>query len=200
MKRLVWLLCLLGITSARDAQREFELVIARYRKVKTVKGDFVERICSEELGYCQSFEGGFYFARPDKFRFEVTDPVSQLTVGDSEELWIYEPDSARARKSPSIVNPFFAILLNSSSDVFAAESLGTEDEQTLLTLVPTDSLSSLSRIRLLLNPQDHSINDIQLDDGLGTVTRYTLSGVGYNPRLPDKLFRFVPPPGTTIVE
>lgn len=192
------MLVLFGAALTPDA--ELTAVVARYHKVNTINGVFEQTMCSEEMGYCQTFSGRFTLARPDKFRFDIEEPFRQVMVGDSQDLWIYLPESSLARHTAGVVNPFFEMLLNSSTDVFRAESISIEEGQFRLTLLPADSLASFQRIILLLNPDDHSINDIEMDDGYGNKTRYSLSAVKYNTKIPDKTFKFVPPRGTTIVE
>jgi outer membrane lipoprotein carrier protein len=190
---------MLGAALARDAQTELESVIARYQKVNTIAGKFEQSICSDEQGTCMDFSGRFTLARPDKFRFDIADPFDQVLVGDSTDLWVYFPESSMARHTPGMPNPFFEILLNSSTDVFQAESLLTQDHATRLTLLPADSLASFQRIALQLT-DDHSITQIDMDDGLGNHTKYSLSGVKYNSRIADKTFEFTPPEGTNVEE
>jgi outer membrane lipoprotein carrier protein len=190
---------LLGAALARDARTEFESVIARYQKVNTITGKFEQSICSDEQGTCMDFAGRFSLARPDKFRFDVSDPFEQVLVGDSADLWVYFPESSMARHTPGMPNPFFEILLNSSTDVFQAESLTTQDHATRLTLLPTDSLASFQRIALVL-ADDLSITQIDLDDCLGNHTKYSLSDVKYNARIAGSVFKFTPPEGTSIEE
>jgi outer membrane lipoprotein carrier protein len=175
-------------------------VISRYSRVNTIKGNFEQSMCSEELGYCQTFAGAFWLARPDKFRFDMDEPFPQQMFGDSEDLWVYLPESSAARHTSAVVNPFFEILLNSSLEMFVAESLTVEDDQNRLTLLPADSMASFRRIILLLDPENHTVNHIRIDDGFGNKTEYALAAVKYNAKLPAKTFRFVPPPGTTIGE
>lgn len=186
--------------SAEGPQSEFQAVIARYQKVNSLSGNFVQNINSEELDYSQQLEGKFYFARPNWFRFEVSSPENQIVVGDSEVTWFYWPDSNLVRKSMPVGNPFFEILLNSSEETFRPESVSSEDGTTVLTLVPNDSLAAFARIWLRLGPQTHLIEGITIDDGLGTETKYSLTELRYNPRLPAKLFRFVPPEGAVVEE
>ena len=194
------LLVLAGVALARDPSTELEAVISRYHKANTISGNFEQSTCSEELGYRQTFAGRFWLARPDKFRFDMDEPFPQQMVGDSENLWIYRPDSGAARHTDAVVNPFFEILLNSSLEMFVAESLTVEDDQNRLTALPADSMSSFQRITMLLDPEDHSINHVRIDDGFGNKIEYALTAVKYNAKLPARTFKFVPPPGTVITE
>jgi outer membrane lipoprotein carrier protein len=201
MRVLLGLVCALGVLSAADAREELAAVVARYRKVTTISGEFAQRICSEQLGYDQELEGRFYFARPSRFRFEVTCPVKQIMVGDSAVTWLYWPDSNLVHKLARTPNPFFEILLNSSAGSFTPESLGRlEDGSTMLTLLPRDSLAAIRRIRLRLEPKTRSITDIRIDDGLGNDMRYSLTKLIYNSKLPAGLFEFKPPPGAVVEE
>lgn len=199
MRSALCLVFLLGVALARDARTELVSVIARYQKVNTVTGAFEQSICSEEQGTCEDFAGKFSLARPDKFRFDIREPFKQVLVGDSTDLWVYFPESSMARHAPGMPNPFFQILLNSSTDMFRAESLTTADDTTRLTLLPADSLASFQRITLLLS-DDHSITKIDMDDGLGNDTKYSLSDVKYNARIAGSAFKFTPPEGTRIEE
>jgi len=199
MRSILCLVLVLGAALARDARTEFESVVARYQEVNTVTGKFEQSICSDEQGTCTDFAGKFSLARPDKFRFDISDPLDQVLVGDSSDLWVYFPESSMVRHTPGMANPFFEILLNSSTDVFQAESLTTDDHGVRLTLLPSDSLASFQRIALQLTG-DHSIAQIDMDDGLGNHTKYVLSDVKYNARIAGRLFKFTPPEGTTIEE
>jgi outer membrane lipoprotein carrier protein len=199
MRSIFCLVLLLGAAMAGDARTELESVIARYQRVNTVTGKFEQSICSEEQGTCEDFAGKFFLARPDRFRFDISEPFEQVLVGDSTDLWVYFPESSMARHAPGMPNPFFEILLNSSTDEFRAESLLTEHDTTRLTLLPADSLASFQRIALLLK-DDHSIIRIEMDDGLGNETKYSLSDVKYNARITENTLKFTPPEGTRIEE
>jgi outer membrane lipoprotein carrier protein len=200
MRLVLLLLGSTGLLLAASADEELAAVMARYNRVNSMSGRFNQRICSQELGYCQEMEGKFFLSRPGRFRFEVFEPERQTVVGDTDRTWFFWPDSNLARRTPPVPNPFFEILLNASRLGLAAESLGTEKKLTLLTLVPTDSLSGFQRIRLLYEPKTHEIAEIAMDDGMGTQTHYELSEVKLNPKPGPTTFTFTPPPGAVIEE
>jgi outer membrane lipoprotein carrier protein len=200
MRKLLVILGLVGVLAAEDAATAFKAVRAHYSKVKSLSGEFTQKICGEDLGYCMDMEGKFSASRPNLFRFDVSDPEEQLIVGDGEYTWIYWPGNNLVRKTASSEDPFFEVLLGGSEGVFRAESIGTEDGTELIVLVPADSMAGFDNVRLNVSPRDHTIVRITLDDGFGTITTYALSNVKYNPSLPAKTFQFTPPEGTVVEE
>lgn len=192
--------CIYCIANARNAADEFRSVLKRYRAVQTLSGSFEQTTCSEQLGYCSTLSGRFYFSKPCGYRFEVFRPEKQLVVGDSSSTWFYWPDSNLARRTGPIANPFFQLFLEDSEEIFVPESLAGEAGFTLLTLTPVDSLASFHHLRLLIDPRNHSICEIVITDIQGNKLHYRLSAIRYNHHLPSHLFRFTPPKGTVIEE
>jgi outer membrane lipoprotein carrier protein len=200
MRVFLSLVCLLGTLLSREASDEFKAVIARYRNVQAMSGSFDQTTCLDQAGYCSQLSGRFYLRKPNEFRFEVNDPEKMIITGDSAVTWFYWPDSNLARKTEAASNPFFEIILGDAEASFAAESLGADADMTRLILAPVDSLAAFQRIRLLIQPADHSIRDIRIEDGFGNDTEYEMSDVNYNPKFPADWFVFTPPKGVVVEE
>ena len=70
-------------------------------RVETLSADFeqIERDDRDEV--LQSSRGHLWLQRPGRFRWEVTEPFSQLVVADGDTLWNYDPDLAQATRRPA---------------------------------------------------------------------------------------------------
>jgi chaperone LolA len=200
MQLLLALVLVTGVTPGTDPQTEFNAVVARYQQVNYLNGDFSEIICSSSMGYCQQLSGKFWLARPNLMRFEVASPEKQVIVGDGEITWLFWPDSNLVRKIPGSTNPFFEALLGDSEQIFQAESLSVNNGIITLLLVPSDSMANFQSVKLQVTSANHDIVGVEVDDGMGNETTYTLLHVAYNARPSKTTFQFTPPPNAVVEE
>ncbi|MGQ9707992.1 MAG: LolA family protein [bacterium] len=168
----------------------------RYLGLKSLSGSFIETI-EPESGAGQTpiiFKGRFSFQLPNRFRLEVSEPVSQVIVGNDSVVWFYFPDEKRAvlqtSHQPIALLAFIQPILDTTATVI-------EEERGVISVM-TGSGSLLNNLRLELNETGTLIEAFSFIDEWGNHCRFVLKKQRWNPSLPAKLFRFRPPAGTTI--
>jgi outer membrane lipoprotein carrier protein len=171
----------------------------RYLGLRTLSGTFEERICSEEAGTCQTFEGKFYIRVPGRYRLVVTDPVDQVIVSDSSTLWIHLPQEKRAVQQPA--GGFAPVLafLGPVLDSTATATVKRDSAGVWRAYVDMDEeLSMLGDLVLELDPTATRIRGFEFTDAWKQHYQFKLTDQQWNPALDAKLFRFTPPKGTTV--
>ncbi len=185
--------------SGLDSDSLWHALRSRYLELKSLTGDFTEMICSETEGTCQSFSGKFSIRLPDHYRLEVTSPQQQLIVCDDSVLWFYFEEEKRAvRQTESSSIPLLAFL-EPILDTTATATIVEDTAAPLKLIVSTaDSLMSLSDLVLELDTTATTIAAFSFDDAWGNAYHFELLNQQWNPDLPWEIFRFTPPPGTTV--
>lgn len=165
-----------------------------YQGVNTIQGNFVEQICSKETGACVQFKGRFYFKKPGFFRIEVQDPKPQLIIADGDSITIFFPDEKRALKEKITEQLKPLKILEADTNLWTLVEVQKQKESTVLVISPKDPI--FKELRLGLNPKSFAIGNFTLIDDAGQETICEFSKVKHNKKIPQKLFKFIPPKGT----
>ncbi|MCL6466251.1 MAG: outer membrane lipoprotein carrier protein LolA [candidate division WOR-3 bacterium] len=170
----------------------------RYLGLKSLSGSFTERLVAEMTGETTFFAGSFYFQMPNRFRLEVTKPMRQVIVGNESIVWFYLPEEKRAvmqrRQEPFPLLAFIAPLLDTTGKI-------TEQrlpDGTILLLIQDEAGAVFRDMKLELDKSGSRVDAFSFVDDWGNRCRFVLQNQRWNPVLGQKLFRFVPPPGTTV--
>lgn len=197
----LWLLLLVSVAAAAPTDSLWQNLRRRYTSLRTLSGEFEERLCSDAAGTCQNFVGKFSIRVPSRYRLEVTEPVRQLLVSDSTSLWIYLPEEKRAIKQPA---GGFAPVLAFLGPVLDSTATATVYQDSTGNYVADvhldDELSAMSELRLELDATATRVRAFSFTDAWGMHYHFKLLKQNWNPRLSDKLFKFTPPKGVTIEE
>ncbi len=169
----------------------------RYLGLKTLAGSFTQTVVSDMSDEPMVFKGRFYFALPDRFRLEVKEPVEQVIVGSDSMVIFYLPAEKRVvfqrRSQPAPVLAFIQPLLDTTSIVTEQE----EDGIVVLTFV-SGAGALFEDMKIELDRSGTRVAAVSFVDDWGNRCRFVLSEQRWNVALPAKLFKFVPPAGTTV--
>ncbi len=158
----------------------------RYKKVNTIQGDFIQRVCSEEAGTCEEFRGRFYAQKPNLLRIEVSKPERQLIISDGESLSI-QIEKKGVTKGPLTENPPFLLFFQLLTDSFLVKTEPRDKGIINITLAPVDT--SYYSISLGVNRKDLIIKEVRFEDWSGNKTEIFFSKVALNKRLPKDIFK-----------
>lgn len=152
------------------------------------------------------FSGMLALRRPGQFRWEVKKPYGQLQLIRGQEFWLYDPDLAQLtirRLDQALDGTPAGLLLSGGPEAarivrerFVLTSQPRRDGLDWVLVTPAGGETSQS-IEVGLNAAGQ-LAAFEMVDQLGRRSRIQLSGLEINPRLPDSLFDFSPPPGTQI--
>ena len=181
--------------SPTDSLRRF------FNEVKSYTARFQQVAFDESQNPIQQSTGRLWLERPNKFRWNYDKPRQQI-VGDGERVWVYDEEleqiSVRAMATGLADTP--ALLLAGKGrleDAFTIKGQEQEAEIAWVELVPKRKDSGFERLRLGF--EQDKIRVIEMLDGLGHTTRYTLRNGQENIKIDPARFNFLPPKGVDVV-
>jgi chaperone LolA len=180
-----------------------QLAQTRLARCRTISSSFEKRFYWAALDRTTTYHGKLYLRRPDCFRVEVDD--GSLIVADGATVWVYNRRNGQAIANPyhgEVLTPWDILADFQSTQVpdsVASAALGGRACH-LLTLVPRQGDGSLLRTRVWIGQRDSLLLQVEQVDLNEDVTTYTLKNHRANAALNDRLFRFVPPAGTQIID
>jgi outer membrane lipoprotein carrier protein len=172
------------------------------RDTQTGRGDFTQIVTAADGQRRKTSGGTFAFARPDRFRFNYTQPFEQLIVADGQRVWIYDPDlnQASSRKLDAALDGTPAALLVGGrlEKDFVLSDDGVRDGLSWVLAKPRAAESTVRSLRVGFRGALPAV--IEVLDAFGQ--RSQLQFVRFEPSavLDAGLFRFQPPPGADVLE
>ncbi|MDF2939648.1 MAG: outer rane lipoprotein carrier protein LolA [Gammaproteobacteria bacterium] len=148
----------------------------------------------------QQVTGTLAIQKPDRFRWEVTQPNPQLIVADGKSLWNYEEDLEQVTVNPigQALSSTPMLLLSGEvtqlRTLFNVQALSPYQYQ----LTPKQSDNLLKSVVIGFD-QDGKLASLILTNNMGQVTQIQFSNVKLNPSLSKKLFQFSAPSGVDVL-
>lgn len=201
---LLALCCALALALARGAGADTALarLNAFVAEIESLRAEFHQTLYDENFQRLEESAGTLYLQRPDRFRWDYTDPYRQIIVSDGRKVWIYDVDleQVTVRLLSEALGATPASLLSSGralEDSFLMEDLGEEGGLARVELQPRSEETSFTRVRLGFT--EHGLRRMELVDHFGQTTVLEFHEVMRNPKLDPALFRFEPPEGVDVV-
>lgn len=172
------------------------------RGMHSLKGTFEQTIFDDSGARVQDSKGTMALERPNRFRFQYTEPYEQLIVADGEKVWVYDPElkQVTVRSIGASLGNTPALLLSSDRPISSAFSLteeGRKDGLLWVSLKPFDKNATFKHIRLgFLGPK---LVVMSMKDNFGQTTQVRFIDLVRNAKLDPKLFQFKPPPGVDVL-
>jgi outer membrane lipoprotein carrier protein len=164
---------------------------------------FVQTVTSADGKRTRTTRGEFEFQRPNRFRFAYDKPVDQLIVADGSKVWIFDADLGQASSRPiaqALGATPAALLAGGSLDAeFVLKADAPEGQVQWVLATPKARESAIQSLRVGL-ADAQTLVAFEIVDGFGQRSRLVFSGFVANPKLAAERFRFVPPPGTAVIE
>jgi len=200
-----------GVLNATAAQAEsvepvtstaVQRLSTRLAAMSSLQGLFVQTQYDLEGELLLSSSGDFAMARPGKLAWNTLEPFPQKLITDGETLWLYDPDleqvSVRSL-GDSLKQTPAAIIAGDLSQI-------KTDFDVTQTLRGPENVFELRPKReseffqlLTLSFSDGQLTTMELLDGFGQDTKFSLSAVTRNQPLAADLFNFVAPAGTDVL-
>ncbi len=154
------------------------------------------------LGADEASRGEFAFARPGRFRWEVTEPYPQLLVADGKDVYFHDVDLNQVTVRPmsgALGATPAAILFGTGNidDRFEMTDDGEQDGVHWLMAVPREKEAGFERIRIGFANSLPAAMEVL--DAFNNTSRFRFSGLRPNPALDEQVFHFEIPPGTDVV-
>ncbi len=182
-----------------DARAQLQRFV---KEVRTASGSFEQTTLNADGRVIDEQRGEFLFARPGRFRWEVTEPFPQLVVADDEQVIQFDPDLLQAsiRPADAAVGSAPAQVLFGEGDIdeaFAIESLAREGELAWLRARPESAETGFAHLDIGL--LDGLPQEVEILDAFGQTSRIVFTQIVPNPELPDDAFQFEAPEGVDVV-
>ena len=144
----------------------------------------------------RTVSGRFAFARPGRFRWEVTRPDDQLIVSDGKQVWFHDRDLDQVSVRPlgdSIGSSPAAILFGSDAieREFAVRDMGLREGAAWIEATPHRKDAGFERIAIGLRQGLPVAMEIR--DAFGQLTRLSFDSVRRDTQPDLSQFRFVAP-------
>lgn len=186
-----------------DTERGYARIRAYTSGLHSMTAQFRQQMIDSGGELVQEGRGTLSIQRPNRFRWQYTEPYEQLILGDGEKLWSYDADLEQAvvRGYDDVLAASPAMLLSGARDVaelYEVAALRIEDGLDWVVLAPR-ALETDFKL-LGLGFADGELRRMDLIDSLDQLTRIELTGVERNPALEESVFEFSPPPGVDVIE
>ena len=152
----------------------------------------------------QQLNADFFFKQPLKFKWQVKDDFQQQIIANGKLSWLYEPDIEQVIIK-NITNYDIAhtpiLLLGSSAAKIIKDFKVAILEQSRVkkfTFLPKKPDSMFNRLEVNFNLD--MIQLIRVYDNLSNLTEFSFTQVKKLQSLPDSMFNFVIPKGTSVVK
>lgn len=201
----VLLFCVFTLSLPANAATAEDQLLAFYRDVHSMRADFTQTVTSENSTRVDKSQGVLQMKRPGKFRWDYSKPYEQQIIADGKRLWVYDVDMEQVIEKPldAVLGQTPAILLSGNAaltDRFTISEVHApqlNDKFTWLKLEPKHDDAGFQVLLLAFNHSD--LQEMQLVDAFGQMTRLTFSNLQRNPVIDDKVFDFVPPAGVDVI-
>jgi outer membrane lipoprotein carrier protein len=171
--------------------------------LKTLTADFVQVVQDKRGQVTDRATGTLTLSRPDRFRWDYTQPYVQTIVADGQQLWLYDPDlqQVTVRSLEQGLGATPAMLLSGAGkvgDAFKAGPIEARDGRKWCRLVPAQQGSDFERVSLAFDARAE-LAAMELVDKLGQTTTIEFRQLRRDAKVSDSQFRFVPPPGADVI-
>ncbi len=192
--------CLANSVSDQLAQRVQE----RYNRAHTLSVQFVENY--EIQGHTRPVESGKLTLRKQgKMRWDYAQPAGKVFISDGKTVYLYTSGDNRVEKIPirdtEDMRAPLAFLLGHLDFKKDFRNLQTRpgDGGVWLDATAKNDQTPYMKVEMLVQ-RDGSVGQLKVIGRDGSSLRFSFSDEILNPRLDDKLFHFVIPPGAEVVD
>lgn len=174
-----------------------------YNKVDTLSTDFQQVQRDDSGNIVQQASGTFLLSRPDRFRWEYTQPFEQIIVSDGQTFKFYDVDLSQVtiRDVSATLNATPALLLTGGealSEAFKITDGGQHDGLDWVHLTPNADDTDFKAVDLgLKNNVPHLM---KLHDNLGQTTSISFGNIKVNPKIDAKRFKLDIPDDVEVVD
>jgi outer membrane lipoprotein carrier protein len=165
-------------------------------------------LLDQSMKTTDSATGRIFFKSPRFFMIQQKTPTSETIITDGQTLWWYIPEKKEAYEYPSnklgkelhlLIDLFNGLReIEESFDVIQSDL--NKDTAIHLTLIPNPSWEEIDHIDLQINQRDFQIQQIEIHNLIGGITRFILGDWVVQDTLTDDFFRFVVPEGVMVIK
>jgi len=171
-----------------------------------LQGSFRQALLSGAFGSGIEERGRVWIQRPGRMRWDYLDPEKKVAILDGDKTWLYVSEEEQlilgsldeqGSLLPTLIAAERPVLELFEADLVVS-SVG-EDEPYRLELKPRSGAEGFESVTVTLRPPEFAIESAEVLDAAGNRMLYRFSKLRRNEGVPDELFHFEAPGGTTIL-
>lgn len=174
---------------------------------RDLQGRFEQRLVSGALGSDLAESGELYIERPGRMRWDYLDPERKVAIVDGDRTWLFlEEDEqlilGRLEEQGELLPRLLAGAGRIAEEFDASVLAGPRREGGGLyqvQLVPRGGDEAFEHVVLALRPPRFAIEVVELLDAAGNRVFYRFFDLRRNRGLPEGLFGFAAPEGTSVM-
>lgn len=186
-----------------QAQSQTSAELAGFMQgLKTLHAEFRQTLRDGQGRMVEQSSGTLSIRRPNRFRWDYTEPHRQIIVADGDKLWLYDVDLEQVTVRPMerTLAGTPAALLSGHDDIRASFDVTRVERQgktSIVTLIPKRGDTDFKSVAIGFT--GNTIEFMQLNDKLGQITLLEFFKVRRNGAIDDSKFAFKPPPGVDVI-
>ena len=175
-----------------------------FEQDNTYFAEFYQVILDEGLFLVEESVGLLWLSRPNRFRWEYSEPFAQTIVSDGINIWEYdvELEQATVRKFTDVVDRSAAQILAGTNDLeenYIVEDLDIQGQLAWVSIQPkTEESAQFQSMRLGFD--ERSLRSVEILDTLGNTTRLQLLDVVQGSEFDEATFQIVLPQGVDLID
>jgi outer membrane lipoprotein carrier protein len=189
-------------TAAAQTGDAVQLLRNFARNTDSGRAAFTQTVISADGARRKVSTGQFEFARPNRFRFAYAKPYEQLIVSDGQKVWIHDPDLQQASSrslAQALGSTPASLLVGGAIDTdFTLSAQPARDGLEWVLAKPRQTGGSIQSVQVGFRAGQLARLDVE--DSFGQRSQIAFNGFEANAAVPAERFRFVPPPGTDVIE
>ncbi len=197
----------LSLVAQTDVHALAAKVDQRYDHMRTLEARFTETYKGVGINHTES--GTLLMKKPGRMRWDYDQPRPKLFLIDGRTAWFYVPGEKQVRRTPvkqldDLRSPLRYMLGKTKLEKeldglsLAPDQKPLDPEDVVLHGVPKGMGDRIEQTLLEVTP-DGLISRILVEERDGSVTEFRFLQQKENVEIPDRQFRFTPPPGTEVV-
>ncbi len=194
---------------AAQAQLVLGKVQTFYDKTTSFTSDFTQEFFVKSHNVKKQSKGKVTFAKPGKMHWEYSEPKDNRVVSDGAVLKVYEAANKQmfeqnVDKSQYPAALSFLVGGGKLSDTFSFElyegaAMNFAGGQVLVGTPKTPS-PAYQKVLFYIDTPTSQVRRVLIVDGQGNRNRFDFENPKVNEAVPAERFKFVPPPGTSVVK
>ena len=179
-----------------------------YDQSQTFTSDFSQKFLVKAYNQEKSSHGHVTFAKPGKMQWVYDDPAGNRVVSDGTVIKVYDASNKQMYEQPMDKSQYPAALsfltgTGKLGDAFTFD-VKTGDEMKFpggLVLIgtPKQPTPAYSKVLFYVDQATSQVRRVMIIDGQGNRNRFDFDAPKVNVPAPPDLFRYTPPPGTSII-
>jgi outer membrane lipoprotein carrier protein len=181
----------------------------RYDRTSDLEAGFVQEYSGKMMRAPQNGQGQVYFKKKGMMRWDYRVPNQKL-ITNGKMLWYYQPEDSQVFVSEmsKVIKErtplsFLAGEGHLSRDFILGkfvEAVSPKEDHHVLELIPKEPNPTLAKLVITVDKKNYLVNQVDVIDELGNMTRTRFINIKTNVVLPVSLFGFTVPPGTEVLK